>query len=865
MSKNTIRAVYRLTTPLLGLLLWGSAWAAPALIAAPGRPALPIVISPEASAQTRANAAELADLLGRMSGQRFEVTTGTGETGIAVGTEAQFAHLGARPGFKPKDMHGREDYLLRSHAKGLWVLGATDLAVQNGVWDLLHRLGYRQYFPGAAWEIVPSAPRLQIDVDTIERPSYFTRRIWYSYGQSKESAQALAEWCRRNRCTPGMQLNTGHAYGGIARALAKELEQHPEYLPLIGGERKQTRNIKFELGNPELRALITRHAVEQVRKNPALDSISMDPSDGGEWSESPESARLGSVSDQALTLANEVAEAVNREFPGKLVGLYAYNYHSPPPSIRVHPKVVVSVATAFIKGDYTVDQLMAGWSRQGATLGVREYYSVNPWDRDQPGAARGSNLAYLRHTIPRFHALGARYMSAESSDNWGPNGLGYWLANRMLWDIREADRIEAHVDEFLDKAFGPAQGPMRTFYEQLDGSRPKLVVDDQIGRMYRALAEARPLAAGRPDVLRRLDELTLYARYTTLFQRYARSTGEARQLALEQLIKHAWRMRRTMMVHTWALYRDIPKRDKTIQYPEKGGLHDPEPGNPWKSDAPFSADDLSAFVREGIETHPLITVDFQPVGYSPVLRPGNRYRLPTDDAKPAQDIVFDSRGVQNLLTWTDQPGQTVELALTGGLAEDRTERRNLQVELTKLGGTSIEGDVNTVVATDQSIPADGKEHRLRLTTGEPGVYLVRINDGGDRTRARWTGALPLSFASTLDQPANQSHRQWAAYFYVPKGTRRIGLHGGEHGEVLDPEGRAHLWLNGRERGFYTVEVPEGQDGRFWQARYVRGALNLLTVPPYFTRHPREAVLPIDLLEQVKVKPLTDAPPANPRP
>jgi hypothetical protein len=160
MSKNTIRAVYRLTIPLLGLLLWGSAWAAPALIAAPGRPALPIVVSPEASAQTRANATELADLLGRMSGQRFEVTTGTGETGIAVGTEAQFAHLDARPGFRPQDMHGREDYLLRSHAKGLWVLGATDLAVQNGVWDLLHRLGYRQYFPGAAWEIVPSAPRL---------------------------------------------------------------------------------------------------------------------------------------------------------------------------------------------------------------------------------------------------------------------------------------------------------------------------------------------------------------------------------------------------------------------------------------------------------------------------------------------------------------------------------------------------------------------------------------------------------------------------------------------------------------------------------------------------------------------------------
>ena len=62
----------------------------------------------------------------------------------------------------------------------------------------------------------------------------------------------------------------------------------------------------------------------------------------------------------------------------------------------------------------TLDELMDGWARQGATLGVREYYSVNTWDRDQPGHARGGNLAYLAKTIPAFHAKGARYLSAES-------------------------------------------------------------------------------------------------------------------------------------------------------------------------------------------------------------------------------------------------------------------------------------------------------------------------------------------------------------------------------------------------------------------------------------------------------------------
>ena len=110
--------------------------------------------------------------------------------------------------------------------------------------------------------------------------------------------------------------------------------------------------------------------------------------------------------------------------------------------VRVQPRVVINVATAFIKGDYTVDQLLDGWQKQGATVGIREYYSVHPWDRDLPGKSHGADLKYLQTTIPHFHDKGARFVSAESSDNWGPNGLGYYLAARMLWDVREAKNVE---------------------------------------------------------------------------------------------------------------------------------------------------------------------------------------------------------------------------------------------------------------------------------------------------------------------------------------------------------------------------------------------------------------------------------------
>ena len=209
-----------------------------------------------------------------------------------------------------------------------------------------------------------------------------------------------------------------------------------------------------------------------------------------------------------------MAAAVHAKYPGRLVGMYAYSEHSPPPTIPAHPNVVISVATGFIRGGFTVDQLLDGWGRKAKTLGVREYYSVNTWDRDLPGAARGGRLNYLRQTIPHFHALGARFLSAEASDNWGPNGLGYFVAARLLWDVKEADRVDALVAGFLDDCFGPAKGPMAEFYALLTGDRAPLLCDDAVGRWF-----------ALPNV--KSARTTVFAFATTLFVCAAKPSGIA--------------------------------------------------------------------------------------------------------------------------------------------------------------------------------------------------------------------------------------------------------------------------------------------------------------------------------------------------
>ncbi len=104
-------------------------------LAEAGKALHPVIIATNASAETQISAAVLADYLGRMAATKFEIKTGDGASGIAVGRAEDFPGLKTDVRFETADATKREDYLLRSHAKGVWLIGATDLAVRHAVWD----------------------------------------------------------------------------------------------------------------------------------------------------------------------------------------------------------------------------------------------------------------------------------------------------------------------------------------------------------------------------------------------------------------------------------------------------------------------------------------------------------------------------------------------------------------------------------------------------------------------------------------------------------------------------------------------------------------------------------------------------------
>jgi hypothetical protein len=90
---------------------------------------------------------------------------------------------------------GREEYILRSRSDALYLIGATDLAVQDAVWDLLYRVGYRQFFPGETWEVIPERRDLTVDLDVREAPAFAARRIWYNWGLWGYNNEPYRQWC----------------------------------------------------------------------------------------------------------------------------------------------------------------------------------------------------------------------------------------------------------------------------------------------------------------------------------------------------------------------------------------------------------------------------------------------------------------------------------------------------------------------------------------------------------------------------------------------------------------------------------------------------------------------------------------------
>lgn len=796
-----------------------------------------VIVGENADNSVESLAYTVAGILSSITGVEHDVVIGDGTVGIAIGKASDFPVLGLSAEL-PIMRETRDKYIIRSHDDGIYLVGSTDTAAQHAVWDYLYRLGYRQFFPTQQWEYIPSLTDAKIDVNETVVPDYLNRRITYvGGGWTSEMTDNYENWLAKNRVNSGFDVWVSHSWNKIISDNQSEFDAHPEYYALCDGSRDTSGN-KFCISNQGLRDLVRDWAIDYLYDNPDADTVSLSPSDGGGFCECASCAALGSITDQVMYLTNYVADAIAADFnlDGKYVCVYAYSYHSQPPSSDVADNVLVQATTLYIRDGFTYPEILAGWGAKNAKLGVREYFNLTSFG-NSPFSALAANTEYVSRTIPEFYTYGAfNSYNSESSDDWGPSGLGYYIASRLLWDVNESPyQIK---QDFFDKMFDdPNSSTVRAkiteFYDTIDGYNQPLFSEHLIGKLYRLMQDARG-AVTVSAIKDRIDSLVLLTRYFELYRNYhdEYSNTGARQAAFELLIRHAYRMGEYMMINSRGLYRYLDIYDTMVSIPEGSQWDDPEATNPWKDSTPFSDTEIANFIANGVSSYSLFNVDV--TDYSSKLVSAGPLNL-ADVSRGSNGLYERSQQPWTYYVLVTDESQMVDFDVEAGIVyEDRGQTR-FELYHTNMPGTLVDSD---------TILADGGTGSISLDPVEKGLHKVIITDFYAGTDISWHGFRSVVESSRYEPVVFQG--RWTMYFYVPKGTTEIRCYVGRTAEFYDG-GETQRLLVEDAPDFYIITVPSGQDGKLWQVRNALEEVRLLNIPPYFSINEDNLLLPKELM------------------
>ena len=826
-------------------------------LASAHKASVPIVVSDKSSEGAKALALELKKYLDEITGASFEIQTGDGTKGIVVGTWDEFPIPELR---KPLEIvngfDGREAFAIRTSANRLLLLGATERGASHAVYRFLEELGCRWFFPGARWEVIPRTDSLKWARDITDRPEFLARDIWFAWslGRDKDAngetlSTKTGAWQRHNAMGKSFSVNAGHALQRL-RNLSPEnkaaFAAHPEYLALTGGQRKGP---QLEFANPAVRRMIVDYAVDYFKKNPDADMVSIDPADGGGFSESEESKALGTPGDAIFGVANEVAKALQKAYPGqnKMVGLYAYNWHSDPPPFELEPNVYIQLTMGFNGGKLSLTELFQEWPKKTSNLGFYEYYGVWLWDGDSWPGGRIANKNYAINQIRRFAQTNrttgttATSISAESAHSWIPNGRGYYLASKLMWNSsRDADAI---LEDFYSKAFGPAAPAMKKYYALSDDV--PLLSPGVYGTLFRAVDEADKLAKNRPDVLARLQDYKKYLHWVFLPHLAGREKDQAKRSALAaERIAWAYRTRTDGIIHWGALSQNGAKKvDEAL----------------WKIDTPVTDAEvetnfqkaLAFFPEQKIPTRITFSSEVAPVRFE------------------GEGKAFVSPSYQGTVPyWFYSDGKPLEMKITPLSMYGGDKHRYIVRDLTTKKEVAS-GKLEVQRGVDEKGEKTFGAIEFKIPVPRAGLYELEYKDGA----STWGIEVPASQIWSVPLREKVSYTSLyrttpAMYFYVPKGTKSIEYYfaktpygkAGAH-NVVGPDGSVQKFVEA-SGDYVSVPVPAGMDGKVWSfdspagrrgGQFALGLYVFYNIPNLLSGSPATMLIPKDVIEKDGLK------------
>ncbi len=465
--------------------LWQSTATAKDLVLADqGQSAYRIVVADDASPSTRHAADELQKLLEEISGAKLPIVSAKeplAEHEIIVGRNAHFDKLGTSVDFATL---GREGYVIRTVGDRLVIAGGDLRGNLYGVYGLLEdHLGCRWFAPGVSR--IPKRDHLAIgSIDDRQVPvlEYREPFVYECFD---------GDWCARNRMNSSAgRLDSQHGgkiqfAGGFFCHTFNSLvppdeyfDKHPEYFALVKGKRLKD-HTQLCCTNEDVIGICIDKVRAAMRSQPNAFAFSVSQNDWHNYCECDKCQALakqeGSQIAPVLQLVNRVAEAVEKEFPDKVVETLAYQWtRQPPKQMRPRPNVVIRLcsieccfshplATCDSPANRKFSEDLQRWAKVADRLWIWDYttdfsHYLLPFP----------NYFLLNDNIQFFiqnHVKGIFEEDTYNTPNSEMAALGGYLMAKFLWNPAY-DENQA-ITEFLDGYYGKAAGSIRAYLDLL--------------------------------------------------------------------------------------------------------------------------------------------------------------------------------------------------------------------------------------------------------------------------------------------------------------------------------------------------------------------------------------------------------------
>lgn len=333
-------------------------------------------------------------------------------------------------------------------------------------YELLEQLGVRWFWPGELGTVIPETRTLALETQRTAQAPGFAGRYHNGF--------------QADRGTWGKRLRMGGPYfpssHGIDLPPEASFDKHPEYYSLVNGERAKS---QLCVSNPDVLRLAVGELKAYFRQHPSEPWVGLGPNDGAGFCECERCRALDggdydpfsgepSMTDRYVWFFNQCLQGLQDEFPDKKLCFYAYHvYMRPPVKVKPDPRIVPALAVIGLcrlhgpENPVCPEKSYWIWLAREWRKLLPEVYDRGYWYNLADPGFPFPLVSRLCKEIPLGRRLGIKGWRVETICHWASETPGLYLAAKLMWNP-DAD-IDALLQDFYTRFFGPAAGPMQRY------------------------------------------------------------------------------------------------------------------------------------------------------------------------------------------------------------------------------------------------------------------------------------------------------------------------------------------------------------------------------------------------------------------